>query len=68
MRATITFNLPNEADEHQAAIDGSKWKSVVREIDNELRNNIKHGSKALTPQEIRDSLHEHINGRGLLLE
>ncbi len=43
MIATLTFNLPEEAEEHQVAIDGQKWKIVVSELDQCLRDTLKYG-------------------------
>lgn len=43
MKATLSFNLPEEAEEHRLALDGHKWRTVVEEVDRELRNVAKHG-------------------------
>jgi len=43
MTATLTFNLPEESVEHQTAIDGQLWKSLVWELDQTLRNTVKYG-------------------------
>jgi hypothetical protein len=42
MRATLEFNLPEEAEEHQIAVDGLKWRGVVSDILEELRRDRKY--------------------------
>ena len=37
MKATLEFNLPEEAEEHQLAVDGLKWRGVVSDALEELR-------------------------------
>lgn len=38
MKAALQFDLPEEREEHRAALDGWKWKSVAEQMDNYLRN------------------------------
>lgn len=42
MTATLQFNLPEETEEFQFAINGTKWHSVLWELDQDLRAKIKH--------------------------
>jgi hypothetical protein len=42
MKATLEFNLPEEAEEHQIAVDGPKWRGVVSDILEELRRDRKY--------------------------
>jgi hypothetical protein len=42
MKATLEFNLPEEAEEHQLAVDGLKWRGVVSDILEELRRDRKY--------------------------
>lgn len=42
MKATLEFNLPDEEEQHQLAVDAAKWKQVVVEMDNRLRNRMKY--------------------------
>ncbi len=49
MKAVLKFNLPKEQSEHRLALDGWKWKSVVSDIDDKLRNALKYDDK-LTPE------------------
>ena len=43
MKATLEYNLPEEQDLYIGACQGVNIKSVVRDIDNEMRNWLKHG-------------------------
>ena len=42
MKATLEFNLPEEAEEHQIAVDGPKWRGVVSDVLEELRTDRKY--------------------------
>ena len=44
MTAILIFNLPEESAEHQDAIDGYKWKSVVNRTLEEIRNELKYNN------------------------
>lgn len=39
----ITFNLPEEQEEFDTAVNASKWKNVVWELKQELRKTTKYG-------------------------
>jgi len=43
--ATLTFNLPEEAEEHQIALDAWRYKSALYDMDQYLRSLSKHGSE-----------------------
>lgn len=53
MTANLTFNLPEDSTDHQTAIDGWKWKSLVREILDNLRQDLKYNSDNLSPEQLR---------------
>ena len=61
------FLIFREKDELQDALDGSKWKDLVWELDQMLRSESKHGGveKAYN---YRDKLREMMNDRNLTLE
>lgn len=74
MKATLEFD---EQDELMDAINGSKWRLVVWELDQELRGIVKHGyigSREATEAEIemadycRTKLRQLISDDGLNLE
>jgi len=48
MKATLKFNLPDEDAEFFDALNGSAWRSVVIELDNDIRNIVKHGDPEKT--------------------
>jgi predicted nucleotidyltransferase len=55
-KATLTFNLPEERYEHEVAINGHKWKSIVYELSILLRNKLKHGNDYKTPDEALEDI------------
>jgi len=71
MNAHLDFALPEELSELSEHLNGPAWKSVVLEIDNILRNELKHGDTArfLCPGQalswVRDELHKAIQNCGL---
>lgn len=65
--AVLKFNLPEEAEEHQSAVDGGKWKSLAWDLDQWLRNEIKYNGKN-EYQAVRDTLYEMLNNASLNLE
>ena len=73
-RAILTYRLPQEADEFQTALDGAKWREVVRELDDVLRSWAKYDSVPPLvakngPQiGLRDTLWQIIDEAGLSLE
>jgi hypothetical protein len=42
MKATLTFNLPEEDHEYSNAVDGSKMRSVLWDLDQWLRAKLKY--------------------------
>lgn len=60
MKVTLTFDLPEDRNELWLAIEGCGWMSVVLDMDNWLRSQIKHGH---TFQTAGDALDE---ARGML--
>ena len=58
MRATLTFTLPDEQAEFDAARQGSEAKRVLWEVDQRLRSLLKHGE----PSEETASLAEELRG------
>lgn len=64
-QATLTFNLPEESAEHQTAIDGWKWRTIVDDILQNLRQDLKYNVDNLTPdqQKVLENMREYINQR-----
>ena len=51
MKATLTFDLPEEADAHDDAINGTIWKGLAGDIDEQCRSWLKHGHSFTKPAE-----------------
>ena len=74
MKATLTFNLPEEQSEFNFANKGSDWWSVCWEMDQWLRGNTKHAPDSMPEDEYkayercRDQLRELIDSQGLNLD
>lgn len=68
MRATLSYSLPEEADEHQTALDGHRWRAAVEELDEVLRRSEKHGDEpsATHAAWAREILRRVLDERGLL--
>ena len=43
MKAKLKFNLPEEKYEFQCAVMGATWKGLVVDLDENLRQELKHG-------------------------
>jgi 3-methyladenine DNA glycosylase AlkC len=68
MKATLEFNLPEEHDEHRVAVQGMDWQMILFEVDQRLRDTVKHGDSeqlADYAQTIRDYICEGMGERGL---
>ena len=72
MIATLTFNLPEETEEHQAAIDGQKWKTAMHSLDQHFRGKLKYGHSFLSADEVfefaRQSIYDVLSVEGLALD
>lgn len=42
MKAVLEFNLPEEQDDFDTASNGWKYRSIIHDIDNFLRNKMKY--------------------------
>jgi hypothetical protein len=67
MKAILEFTFPEDQDEHTDALNGANWKSVVWELDEWLRQQIKYSNRE-DLQEVRDKLFELRDVRDLILE
>jgi len=68
MKATLEFNLPDDEDQHLAAVKGMDWQMALWDVDQKLREIVKHGddeTRAEWAQELRDFIYEQLNDRGL---
>ena len=73
MKATLEFNLPDDSEDFNIALDGSKWAYIVWQLDQYLRSQIKHPAEGMSDDtykafdETRDKLYELLNEEGLKL-
>jgi hypothetical protein len=73
MKATLEYNLPDEQEEFQDAVNGAKWKYVAWVMDNELRALTKYAPDSMpdleheTYEKIRTTLHRILNENELHL-
>ena len=72
MKATLEFNLPEEADEHRMALDGQKWQFVVTDLLEELRTERKYNPEITNSdltynEKITERIHSLIQHQGLEL-
>ena len=65
----LKYSLPEEEEEFKTAKDGGAWKAVVWEVDQKLRNILKHEGRSSEVQkalqEIRDFLHSEATANNL---
>jgi hypothetical protein len=72
MKATLTFNLPEEDHEYSNAVDGSKMRSILWDLDQWLRAKLKYeeltDGKYDAFKETRDHLRELLREENIDLE
>jgi molecular chaperone GrpE (heat shock protein) len=72
MKAQLTFNLPEEQEEFNDAINGNAFKAVIWELDQWMRSQLKHEDLPDNVhdkvQEIRDQLHSILNDNNVMYE
>ena len=70
-KATLSFDLPEEASEFDTCIKGAKYISILQDFDNFLRGKIKYAPEDMpedvykTFEECRDKIHELANDEGI---
>lgn len=71
--ATLTFDLPEEDSEFSHASNGWKWRMIVGEILNNIRQDVKYSQDTTEEQKkVLENMRTYICGRmseeGLLLD
>ena len=70
--ATLRFTLPEEDNEHRKAINGSRFASVLWNVDQECRGWIKYGHKFddvnAALDAVRTAIREELDSNGLTLD
>ena len=56
MKITMTFDLPDEAEEHRMALNGSKYLYALQEVDQKLRGILKYQDYTKEVGELCDDL------------
>jgi hypothetical protein len=73
MEAILKFNLPDDQEDFNIALDGSKWALSMWEMNNWLRSQIKHPPEGMSDdtykafEDARDQLYEILNENQLRL-
>jgi len=73
MKVTIEFNLPDQQEKFDNFMNGGKWKYVVREFDEYMREMLKWNtenldeSQLLTVRQIRSMLLNYMEQENLRL-
>lgn len=73
MKVTIEFNVPDQQERLDSFMNGAKWKYVVREMDEAMREMIKWNtenldeSQLLVVRQIRSMLLEYVEQENLNL-
>jgi len=73
MEAILKFNLPEDQEDFNIALDGSKWALSMWELNNWLRSQIKHPPEGMSDdtykafEDARDKLYEILNENQLKL-
>ena len=44
-KGKLIFDLPEEAEEFEQAYNGPKWRSMVQQLDNRLRDELKYNER-----------------------
>lgn len=57
MKAMLRFDLPEEADEHRAALHGQDYKTVLESLDEYIRCQMKHGGLSEAEYAAHDDIH-----------
>lgn len=73
MKATIKFNLPQDQEKYEDSMNGAKWKYVVREMDEHMRELLKWNtenlddSQLLVVRQLRSMLLQYLEQENLRL-
>jgi hypothetical protein len=68
MKATLEFQLPEEQEEFDAANQGRDFKLLVWDIDQHLRNLVKHGTPTEAERKMAETLRTMIRESRAVIE
>ena len=64
-KGKLIFDLPDEQDEFEQAYNGPKWRSMVQQLDNRLRDCLKYDDKLTMPERTAFELARSFIQRGI---
>jgi hypothetical protein len=72
MKAILEFNLPEETESYELAMNGCHYLFALQELDNYLRSQLKYNDSLNEEQchlieSIRTKLYEELNERGVTI-
>lgn len=67
MKATLSFDLPEERTSHLIAIHADSLYATLSDLDHYLRNHVKHGSSLETADQLADLIRKEYTGPALSL-
>jgi len=71
MKAKLEFELPEDREEFNLAVNGNNWHDAMYELDQWLRGKIKYNNEEFTETEeellqtVRDQLHEVLDDNSI---
>lgn len=72
MKLTLEYTLPEENQDYEVAMNGSKYLGVLQELDNYLRSQLKYtqltDEQFLVTEAIRSKLYELLNDTGVTID
>jgi hypothetical protein len=71
MKATLEFNLPEDELDLSNAINGNKFKLILWDMDQHLRNMVKYSEneeEVRVAEELRDKLQEYFSQYNISIE
>jgi hypothetical protein len=67
MKTILIFDMPDDQDEFESAINGSKWQTAMYEMDQYLRSQLKYNDAGEDYDKIREELHNILENHNLSL-
>ena len=64
-KVELTFKLPDEQSEFEHAYNGPKWRAMVQQLDNRLRDSLKYDEKLSIADRTAIELTRSLIQRGL---
>ena len=68
MKAILKFDMPEDQDDFDAAMDGLDWRIVAWELSKYINNEIEYRNAGAEMVKVRDELNELIKDNNLVLK